>query len=198
MAGRLNGKDAEAGEDFSSQLTSPTALRKLVLNYLVHHCYTDTAQAFAHDGIPSSSSRLTEGDASSPLSDPHKTYEAVNGSSSAAASGSTAPQTRSWSRMVNQQMLGQAHPLSAPPLSREDSSMEVEVDSLLSLAAGRAEGGPSNAENGHTSRGSAAEDTRMDDGRAGEAGDSDEELSAGELRSVRIRRGELAAGREGE
>lgn len=114
----LNQSDAtdheENAEQVASQLTSPTALRKLVMNYLVHHCYSDTAQAFADDGT------LT-----SPLSSSAVDRSSITPSSS---HGTTLPK--------HSAKPSASHPLSAPPLSRQDSSMEVEVDSHLSLARG--------------------------------------------------------------
>jgi hypothetical protein len=212
MSSQTNGHDSDSGEQQSSQLTSPIALRKLVLNYLIHHCYTDTAQAFAHDGISSSSSQLgpeINGTGFSNSGRRNAGGEVMNGGSSS-ASGSAAPQTRSHSRMTNQQSLGGAHPLSAPPLSREDSSMEIEVDSLLSLAGGRAtigngsgEGVTSGVSNGHENGASQRtdmegqeEDTQMEErGQMRETANhdetlSEEELSTAELQSVRVRSGE--------
>lgn len=190
MASFTNGKESDNGEQLASHLTSPTALRKLVLNYLVHHCYTDTAQAFAHDGISTSSSR-----------------GGAEASTSALAMNATTPSasgSKSSSRTTNVQNLGSAHPLSAPPLSREDSSMEIEVDSLLSLAGGRGlnGNGQSAASNGHGNGAldgtivEGEEDTQMGD--SSQARDTtshmdtlgSEELSAEELQSVRIRSGE--------
>ncbi|CAO1631677.1 unnamed protein product [Sympodiomycopsis kandeliae] len=108
-----NGNSQANGEEQQhptvDDLTSPTALRKLVLNYLLHHCYVDAAHAFINGGIDSG----TEENGSAQES-------AVEASSS--ASGSTHPSSRS------------QHPLSAPPLSRLDSQMEVESDSQLATA----------------------------------------------------------------
>lgn len=33
------------------EVTSPTGIRQMVLNYLIHHCYIETAIAFANDGV---------------------------------------------------------------------------------------------------------------------------------------------------
>lgn len=194
MAGHANGEDIDSGEQLSSQLTSPTALRKLVLNYLIHYCYIDTAQAFAQDGISTPTAAHSHGET-----------QVSNGSTSGkdrkgepyqpVASGSSLLQTTSGSRLATQQ----AHPLSAPPLSREDSSMEIEVDSLLSLAGGRGEGKEVADRNGQSKAISTQEDTQMggDEGNyANGSSDkqreaSDEEFSAEELRSVRLRKGEF-------
>jgi hypothetical protein len=200
MASHSTGTEDDSGELLSSQLTAPTALRKLVLNYLIHHCYTDTAQAFAHDGIYTSSTR-SGGESSLAPSDQaavaSMTKKAKNGSY-LVASGSTAPGSRSHTRHSTQQF---AHPLSAPPLSREDSNMEIEVDSLLSLAGGRTEDGEGTSGNGHTngvSRGikfEDAEDTQMGEGSQSEANGhghslGNDELSMEELRSLQLRKGE--------
>jgi len=204
MASHTNGKEIDSGEQSSSQLTSPTALRKLVLNYLIHYCYTDTAQAFAHDGISAPSGSLG-GDcvgAEASTSGSRNGKETVNRSSSS-ASGSTVPSGRSQSRLTNQQMLGSAHPLSAPPLSREDSSMEIEVDSLLSLAGGRGVNGNGEriGSNGHgNGAGQESDIDGQEDTQMGESSQirertvqseplSNEELTAEELQSVRIRSG---------
>ncbi|PWN25116.1 hypothetical protein BDZ90DRAFT_234329 [Jaminaea rosea] len=97
-------------------ITSPTTLRKVVLNYLLHHCYVDTANAFAGNAGGESSS--LGGGAS-----------AVGTAQHVAASSST-PATPRRSR----------HPLAAPPLSRQDSSIEVEADAqLLPAASGTSE-----------------------------------------------------------
>lgn len=34
-----------------TELTSPTGIRQMVLNYLIHHCYIESAIAFANDGV---------------------------------------------------------------------------------------------------------------------------------------------------
>ncbi|UZJ54990.1 hypothetical protein CBS101457_004310 [Exobasidium rhododendri] len=182
-------KELESGDTMASQLTSPTALRKLVLNYLVHHCYTDTAQAFAHDGSSTFSSRGGL-DAS-----------ASESASLKPSSTSAAPQIRQ-PRLTHQHLLGSAHPLSAPPLSREDSNMEIEVDSLLSLAGGRGLNGSRDDTTGIRHGNGLEHDTAMDgleDAQMGESSQvreldmphndvlDSEELSADELQSVRIR-----------
>jgi hypothetical protein len=193
MASHIEDRDGDSGELMASQLTSPTALRKLVLNYLVHHCYTDTAQAFAHDGISSTPSRAEQNSSIS---------ESVSQNSSFSPSGSTAAQPRH-SRLTSQQTVGSAHPLSAPPLSRDDSSMEIEVDNLLSLAGGRGVNGNRESAVGNGTE----EDTAMENVEAPQNGQSShmletnshkdalgsEELSAEELESVRIRGGECLA-----
>ncbi|KAN0065999.1 hypothetical protein ACQY0O_000091 [Thecaphora frezii] len=132
-------------------LTSPSNLRKLVLNYLVHHCYADTATAFAKDGIShyfapdSHATRTTNRAHSSPSS--ASPSSSPSSSAPALASGSNPPAADAGSRSAEPahashlrgplaQGSRQAHPLSAPPLSHEDSSMEVEADSLLALANG--------------------------------------------------------------
>ena len=95
--------------------------------------------------------------------------------------------------MAGQQAAHQAHPLSAPPLSREDSGMEIEVDSLLSLAGAREENGSgSSTSNGRhikKEEGDEEEEDTWMDQTAEQELDSDE-LSIGELRLVRIRKGE--------
>ncbi|PWN49904.1 hypothetical protein IE53DRAFT_362785 [Violaceomyces palustris] len=129
-----------------AELTSPANLRKLVLNYLVHHCYIDTAQAFAKDGIsdnlyhpssssfdpakqPSSSSLPSSSSSKRPQAIPSRTLEPPPSRPNATVA-STSSSSSSGSR--------QAHPLAAPPLSRDDSSMEIEVESLLTLSHGGA------------------------------------------------------------
>lgn len=97
--------------------------------------------------------------------------------------------------MANQQSAAQAHPLSAPPLSREDSSMEIEVDSLLSLAGSREENGNASTTNGHTAKEmkKEVEDVRMGDSLIATGAEDElnsDELSIEELRSVRTRKGE--------
>ncbi|EPQ32484.1 uncharacterized protein PFL1_00678 [Pseudozyma flocculosa PF-1] len=167
-------------------LTSPANLRKLVLNYLVHHCYADTASAFANDGIsgylagpssaadgltaastdeqpaaPSPSGSRAAASSSSSSSRASRTNDAASASPSQSASRSSAPATATGR---------QAHPLSAPPLSRQDSSMEVEADSLLALATS-------------ASSSSAAATTRGDhNGSAPTA--MDEDVSMGEATSA--------------
>ncbi|SPO19951.1 uncharacterized protein UTRI_00342_B [Ustilago trichophora] len=123
-----------------ADLTSPANLRKLVLNYLLHHCYTDTAIAFAKDGIigdlygaessalPSSSSDsagLTSNNARG------ATSSATASSSRGAPSSSAAASSTDVAMRTSNGGGRQAHPLSAPPLSRDDSSMEIEVENLL-------------------------------------------------------------------
>ena len=58
-------------EESVAEITAPTAMRKLVLNYLIHHCYVDTAKAFADDGI-SSSTQTMNGDEAGPSKSTNK------------------------------------------------------------------------------------------------------------------------------
>ncbi|CAO1622657.1 unnamed protein product [Parajaminaea phylloscopi] len=95
--------DAASQAGSVADVTSPVALRKLVLDYLLHHCYLDTAQAFAKDGTQQSSDDTHFGSAPS--------------TSAATSSSATMPATER--RVV--------HPLSAPPLSERDYAMEVET-----------------------------------------------------------------------
>lgn len=127
-----------ASQPDNADLTSPTNLRKLVLNYLIHHCYIDTAHAFAQDGISGS---MISGNASAVASG-SADGSATNGTSGQPGKSSTSsshgfgPASRRnlASSSRGGPSHGSSHPLSAPPLSRDDSSMEIEVDSLLSLA----------------------------------------------------------------
>ncbi|SOV08514.1 uncharacterized protein UDID_00456 [Ustilago sp. UG-2017a] len=121
-----------------TDLASPANLRKLVLNYLLHHCYTDTAVAFAKDGIigdlygAESTNLPGSSDAAG------VTYNTARAASSSSASASNSTANASVSSSTDSPLRGsngaagrQAHPLSAPPLSRDDSSMEIEVENLL-------------------------------------------------------------------
>lgn len=202
-------KDQSAGDDtaqMTAALTAPTALRKLVLNYLVHHCYVDTAQAFVDDGSGSggggSGSGSGLGNGVSPAM-PASTRSATGKEAEhgAAASGASISQSMpainchgSTRRHVSRGHANpQAHPLAAPPLSREDSSMEVEVDSLLALA----NGGPSGTGRGTDPvNGTNSEKRQAGAVRSGvealdkAASRSDDELPADELHNVRVRKGE--------
>lgn len=110
MAPPASSSDGAASSSHIESITSPTCLRKVVLNYLLHHCYADTAAAFAGN---------TSGSASS------SSNGAYNDASAAVDSSSNGTETPRRSR----------HPLAAPPLLRQDSSIEVEADANL-VAAG--------------------------------------------------------------
>ncbi|KAJ1030373.1 hypothetical protein NDA16_001282 [Ustilago loliicola] len=124
-----------------TDLTSPANLRKLVLNYLLHHCYTDTAVAFAKDGIigdlygadstnlPTSSD--TAGLTSSSARAASSSSASASSSRANASAGSGTDSPLRAASSTNGAAGRQAHPLSAPPLSRDDSSMEIEVENLL-------------------------------------------------------------------
>ncbi|SNX81603.1 uncharacterized protein MEPE_00308 [Melanopsichium pennsylvanicum] len=109
-----------------NDLTSPANLRKLVLNYLLHHCYTDTAIAFAKDGIIGD---LYGAEHANIVTTSSHTPGSTSTSTTAAASNTTPSISRASNRTAP--AYRQAHPLSAPPLSRDDSSMEIEVENLL-------------------------------------------------------------------
>lgn len=138
---------AQPSSSDDADLTSPANLRKLVLNYLLHHCHTETAVAFAKDGIIGD---LYGAESSSfPLSSAASAASAGL-SSAGAACGTTTSNTASGSRATSTESLlrnsgttnasgRQAHPLSAPPLSRDDSSMEIEVESLLPTSSEHAQ-----------------------------------------------------------
>lgn len=129
------GSTAAALQQDADDLTSPAALRKLVLNYLVHHCYLDTAQALADDGISSLDAWHTSPTNTATASSSSSAQRPVSGASGATANAAADGHAASSSaRASSHNLLGSAHPLSAPPLSRENSSMEIEVDSLLTLA----------------------------------------------------------------
>ncbi|MCO5598779.1 hypothetical protein L7F22_052878 [Adiantum nelumboides] len=140
-------------EESVAEITAPTAMRKLVLNYLIHHCYVDTAQAFADDGISSSTQMGNVDEAGPSKGMMNKVHNSSNGKSGGGHSRSSSRQNGGSS----------AHPLSAPPLSHDDSSMEVEIDGLLSLA------GDTSTEKGPTRTGN-------------------EELSAEDIRSIKARK----------
>lgn len=155
MTGHESGPPKEI-EESVSEITAPTAMRKLVLNYLIHHCYVDTAKAFADDGI-SSSTQIANGDEAGPS---QSRVQASNGKAKISHSRSSSRHNGNSS----------AHPLSAPPLSHDDSSMEVEVDGLLSLA-------------GDTSTEKAPSEARLK-----EEANGSEELSAEDIRSIKARK----------
>ncbi|PWZ02734.1 hypothetical protein BCV70DRAFT_209297 [Testicularia cyperi] len=135
--GTSNGASQNTAED--TDLTSPANLRKLVLNYLIHHCYTETAVAFAKDGITDdlfgTDADATVSSSSAPAQRSKSSRSAsratgpVEGSTSTAATATTSNGSNGGGR--------QAHPLSAPPLSRDDSSMEIEVENLLPTSSER-------------------------------------------------------------
>lgn len=193
-----------------TDLTSPANLRKLVLNYLLHHCYTDTAIAFAKDGIIGD---LYGADATTNIGSSSDAAGVASGSGRSASSSSAAGSSRSTAgaaaadaalRSTNGNAR-QAHPLSAPPLSRDDSSMEIEVENLLpstSEAASEQVAGHSNGysngaslhSNGRSSR--ALDEEELEDEELSEVdeveddleGDVSPDLSAEELRAVRARK----------
>lgn len=129
-----------------ADLTSPANLRKLVLNYLLHHCYTDTAVAFARDGIigdiygtdastfPASSDAAALNPTNAREASPSTAASSSNGIATASSSTDAALRSSSTSNGATRQ----AHPLSAPPLSRDDSSMEIEVENLLPASSEQA------------------------------------------------------------
>ncbi|KDN45237.1 hypothetical protein K437DRAFT_256687 [Tilletiaria anomala UBC 951] len=123
-----------------SELISPSSLRRLVLNYLVHHCYVGTAIAFAQDGVSSGSgscgyppitasgSSMGTARALASLSAPGLSSNkagtngfVANGRGQNVAANGNATSSR---RGAN----GSLHPLSAPPLIREDSAMETKAE----------------------------------------------------------------------
>lgn len=211
-----------------ADLTSPANLRKLVLNYLLHHCYTDTAVAFAKDGIigdlygADSTSLPTSSDAAAAAGLTTTSARAASSSSALASSsranasvGSSTDSPLRAASSSNGAAGRQAHPLSAPPLSRDDSSMEIEVENLLpttsehldatSSAGHEYSNGYSNgAENGRGTRSrSAAKEQEADDDQDLEdaelASDVEEmqddldvdissDLTAEDLRAVRARK----------
>ena len=100
---------------------SASSIRKLVLNYLVHHCYIDTAVAFAHDGMGASSA--AEGSSAlSGLLSSTKTNASLAGSVGPAPNG----------KRNGNSSNGSSHPLAAPPLSRDDSAMDTEGETSAS------------------------------------------------------------------
>ncbi|SPO20865.1 uncharacterized protein UTRI_00342 [Ustilago trichophora] len=174
-----------------ADLTSPANLRKLVLNYLLHHCYTDTAIAFAKDGIigdlygtepsalPSSSdaASLTLNNAGGATSSATASCSRSAPSPSAAAASSTDSVMRSSNGGGRQ-----AHPLSAPPLSRDDSSMEIEVENLLPTSSEQPDASTAES-NGH-SNGASHRSLRSRSGAVGyEEEQDDEDLEDAELAS---------------
>ncbi|PWN20082.1 hypothetical protein BCV69DRAFT_283616 [Microstroma glucosiphilum] len=211
--------------DRIEELTSPTALRKLVLSYLLHHCYIDTAHAFARDGAstPSASNdgllaeleqerETARGEAAAATPVPSLGYSNAPLGGSTGGSTPRAGGSSSGSRGT--------HPLSAPPLSRQDSSMEVEGDHLLasasssstynvrSGASGTIPGGPgpidedaemgeAGIHDGEEDGGSATYDGTNGNG-ATHSGELGSELSDEDLQSVRLRqeiRDHILAGR---
>ena len=208
--GAASNSPTAGGDD--AELVSPANLRKLVLNYLVHHCYTSTANAFARDGIADTLTGAAPSSSSLSATRSKPSNGVSNGSSSNGATGSSRTAAAS---------VRQAHPLSAPPLSREDSSMEIEVESLLTstnngapplASTARADDEDEEKEkaaaedqvggqvavtvtgtNGHSNGTSAASNgkTHADSASSFEAtGD----LTADELEAVQIRKGELVLG----
>jgi hypothetical protein len=181
----------------AAQLTSPTALRQLVLNYLVHHCYIDTAQAFVSDGIEtgngSTTGNISADHAVAESAAPHlSSKQAAQSSWRSNASASGNGHTRSSSRLAaNQHAQTSAHPLSAPPLLHEDSSMELEVDGLLTVVGGPASSSSAGT-NGHRQDSSKKTEKLSSDvaadAHAARSGLSNDELSTLDLQRVRIRR----------
>ncbi|ETS63540.1 hypothetical protein PaG_01835 [Moesziomyces aphidis] len=183
-------------------LTSPANLRKLVLNYLLHHCYTDTAVAFAKDGIigdlyasdlparPAAASTSQASDSSSRVdtstgSPPEPAFRSTSATATTATNGAAARQ---------------AHPLSAPPLSRDDSSMEIEVENLLPTTSEHPAAHTDHT-NGHSNGASRPDQSRAQDELADAelASDIDDaeddldvdispDLTADDLRGVRARK----------
>ncbi|CAO1627912.1 unnamed protein product [Jaminaea pallidilutea] len=94
--------------------TSPEAIRKLVLDYLLHHCYIDTAQAFAKDGDPLEAGSLGVTGETTPAASTSRTGSQLQ--LGAASSASATPRR-------------QAHPLAAPPWSGHDA-MSTKDDGL--------------------------------------------------------------------
>lgn len=145
QSSKLEQASAQLSSSDDADLTSPANLRKLVLNYLLHHCYTDTATAFAKDGIIGD---LYGGESSTlpvPVDAPGVNSPGPRGAtSSATASGSRNAGSSSAESSLRGSAAShgggrQAHPLSAPPLSRDDSSMEIEVENLLPTSSEHAD-----------------------------------------------------------
>ncbi|CBQ67693.1 conserved hypothetical protein [Sporisorium reilianum SRZ2] len=130
---------AQPSSSDDADLTSPANLRKLVLNYLLHHCYTDTATAFAKDGIigdlygAESSTLPLSSTASAGRNSAGAARAATTSATASSSSNRTATDSplRASGTSTTTTSGRQAHPLSAPPLSRDDSSMEIEVENLL-------------------------------------------------------------------
>lgn len=125
------------------ELQSPSALRNLVLNYLVHHCYIDTAIAFAQDGIggggaaANASVNITKGQGSSTGASARSGGASWSGKKSANGYHLNGKPARnngnaehSSARRTGAANGGSTHPLAAPPLSREDSVMEIEAETV--------------------------------------------------------------------
>lgn len=145
-------------------LTSPANLRKLVLNYLLHHCYTDTAVAFAKDGIigdlyASDLPARPAAASTSQASDSSSRVDTSTGSPPEPALRSTAATATT---ATNGAAARQAHPLSAPPLSRDDSSMEIEVENLLPTTSEHPAGHTDHT-NGHSNGASRPDQSRAQD-----------------------------------
>ncbi|KIS71863.1 uncharacterized protein UMAG_00291 [Mycosarcoma maydis] len=196
-------QSAQPSSSDDADLTSPANLRKLVLNYLLHHCYTETATAFAKDGIIGdlygceSSTLVNSADAPGSSSTGIRTAP-----STSTASGSrspAAPVADSPLRTITTGNAGgrQAHPLSAPPLSRDDSSMEIEVENLLPTSSehtdastfhqrehsyGLSNGAPSHS-NGHSS-GSRSNAAVYEQAQDDDQDLEDAELATSELEDV--------------
>lgn len=172
-------------EERIAEMTAPTAMRQLVLNYLIHHCYVETAQAFADDGISSSSSMTTttqivnegQGGPSKKSFESRPDLHDSNGSIENRKNTNQQGHSRSSSSRQNGGN-SNAHPLSAPPLSHDDSSMEVEIDGLLSLAEeGSKEKSINNVEEKKDDRNSSINNSS-----------NGEELSVEDLQTIRTRK----------
>ncbi len=171
-----------------ADLTSPANLRKLVLNYLLHHCYTDTAIAFAKDGIIGD---LYNGDAASafPIASSSNAGSASTSAlgtasaSSSRASASAASTTDAALRSSTNGGGRQAHPLSAPPLSRDDSSMEIEVENLLPTSSEHAGPASHDHTNGYSNGAILHSNGRSSQTRPSAVHDDDEDLEDAELTS---------------
>lgn len=48
---KVDADESSTPSDQSENPTSSTEMRQLVLNYLIHNCYLDTAIAFSNDGV---------------------------------------------------------------------------------------------------------------------------------------------------
>ncbi len=131
---------SSAAADAETDLQSPSTMRQLVLNYLIHHCYVDTAIAFAQDGIGGSAAASASGASGSgsrssdaALAAAKKLAATSNGSGAAGRSRGNGVTSAAAGLGAGQgQGSGRAHPLAAPPLSRDDSAMEIEAETLAS------------------------------------------------------------------
>ncbi|GAC95610.1 LisH motif-containing protein [Pseudozyma hubeiensis SY62] len=180
---------AQPASSDDADLTSPANLRKLVLNYLLHHCYTETATAFAKDGIigdlyggESSMLPISADDvgASSTGARPAVSSASASGSRSSAATIESSVRTPTASNGGARQ----AHPLSAPPLSRDDSSMEIEVENLLPTSSEHADASASHHRehsNGLTHSNGHSAQARNGAGAQTQVHDDDEDLEDAEL-----------------